>query len=260
MISIRLLGIGLIGPGLENWQTAIPLLKHNGTNYVFKNTIIPAIKMLPANERRRITATIKLALAAAEQAIQNANLHTEDLTCVFASAHGDMEIANSLCLNLATNEKLISPTQFHNSVHNAAAGYWSIAARSLKSTTHITAADSSFSAGLLEAAIQSNSNDKPILLVVFDYPAPIPLSTVVPVDTAFAVALIIQNSIDKATITLTLGNGVESQLTSLELEYIRLNNPAARVLPLLYAIANGLSTRVYLPYLHHYLIIDLIPT
>mgnify|MGYP002075717815 CR=1 FL=1 len=32
----------------------------------------------------------------------------------------------------ASDDRLISPTRFHNSVHNAPSGYWSIAARSTR--------------------------------------------------------------------------------------------------------------------------------
>ncbi len=41
------------------------------------------------------------------------------------------------------------PTQFHNSVHNAVAGYWSIATKSTQPMTCLAAHDHSFAAGLL---------------------------------------------------------------------------------------------------------------
>ena len=48
----------------------------------------------------------------------------------------------------------ISPTRFHNSVHNAAAGYWTIGAHCMQAATAISAYDASFAEGLLEALMQ----------------------------------------------------------------------------------------------------------
>ena len=49
------------------------------------------------------------------------------LPSVFTSAHGDLAVNDYMCATLATQPTAISPTRFHNSVHNAAAGYWTIA-------------------------------------------------------------------------------------------------------------------------------------
>ena len=51
-------------------------------------------------------------------------------TTVFTSASGDPETCHALCEALASPERLVSPTRFTNSVHNAPAGYWHIAAQS----------------------------------------------------------------------------------------------------------------------------------
>ena len=49
------------------------------------------------------------------------------LPSVFTSAHGDLAVNDYMSSTLATQPTAISPTRFHNSVHNAAAGYWTIA-------------------------------------------------------------------------------------------------------------------------------------
>ena len=46
---------------------------------------------------------------------------------MFASTYGDLAITDYMCSTLAKAPMTLSPTRFHNSVHNAAAGYWSIA-------------------------------------------------------------------------------------------------------------------------------------
>jgi hypothetical protein len=258
MISLRLLGIGLVGPGLNGWQASIPLLKNGATDYQRGKTTIPVPFLLPANERRRTTPTIKLALTAAEQAAADAAFEPGELATVFASSLGDMWIADKLCRALATEDKPVSPTQFHNSVHNAPAGYWSIAAGSRYASTSIAAADARFAAALLETALQSQATGRQVMLVTYDHPAPFPLSLVAPLAVAFAVAMVVQVDCVNPNLILTLGDEQPSILDNPELDRVRLGNPAARALPLLQAIAGQEATKISLPYLDRQLVIDLV--
>ena len=72
-----------------------------------------------------------------------------------------------------------SPTRFHNSVHNAAAGYWCIAAGNHAPYTTISVAGYTFGAGLLEALTQLESQQRPVLFVAYDAEANGPLATLV---------------------------------------------------------------------------------
>jgi hypothetical protein len=257
MIPLRLLGIGLVGPGLNGWQASIPLLENRGAGYRWEETIIPPVStLLPANARRRITPTIKLALAAAEQAADDAVIQPNELATVFASSHGDMRVSDNLCRALAAEGKPVSPTQFHNSVHNAPAGYWSIATGSRYASTSLAVADASFPAALLETALQSQTTGRPVMLVTYDYPAPFPLSSVASLAAAFAVAMVVQADGNNPGLTLTLSTGESTTLENPKLERIRLGNPAARVLPLLHAIADRKTARITLPYFDRQLAID----
>ena len=255
MISLQLLGIGLIGPGLDSWQASKQLLLDGGRLYQPRDTVIPTPSLLRANERRRTTPTIKLALAVAEQCLADSAVDPRDLFTVFASSHGDMQISDSLCRTLATEDKPVSPTLFHNSVHNAPAGYWSIATGSRRTSTSLAVADASFPAALLEALLQSQTSNSPVMLVCYDYPAPYPLSSVAPLASPFAVAMVVLAQMNKPGLSLTLGNAETSIMGHLQLEQIRLGNPAALSLPLLQAIAVGEVTRISIPYLDQHLII-----
>jgi hypothetical protein len=257
MINLQILGIGLIGPGLDGWSASIPLLRDGGASYNYGETQIPVPSLLPANERRRTTPCIKLALAVAEQAVRDAAMVPGELASVFSSSHGDMRISDNLCRTLATEDKPVSPTQFHNSVHNAPAGYWSIAAGSRHSSTSLAVADSSFSAGLLETALQSQASDRPVLLVAYDHPAPAPLNAVAPITAPFGVAMVLQSGADDAPLRLSLESGEESTITQSALEELRLGNPAARALPLLAAIADNRSTTILLPHMERQIRIGL---
>jgi hypothetical protein len=180
-----------------------------------------------------------------------------ELASVFSSSHGDMRVSDNICRALATEERLVSPTQFHNSVHNAPAGYWSIAAGSRHPSTSLAVADSSFSAGLLEATLQSRSSGRPVLLAVYDHPAPAPLDAAAPVTAPFGVALVLQAEGQAASLRLSIGMGKETVLTQPDLEGLRLGNPAARALPLLAALAAKRPTTIFLPYLERQMQIDL---
>jgi hypothetical protein len=256
MIGLRILGAGLIGPGLDGWPAASLALRNGGTRYASGPTQIPAPGLLPANERRRTTACIKLALASAEQAVQEAGLDPAELASVFSSSHGDMQVCDHLCRALATDDKPVSPTQFHNSVHNAPAGYWSIAIGSRRPSTSLAVSDSSFTAGLLEAVLQSRTGGRPVLLACYDHPAPAPLDAAAPLTAPFAVALVVQAD-ENGPLRLSLSDGAETRLTQTELEHLRLGNPAARALPLLAALADDLPATVLLPHLDRQMRIDL---
>jgi hypothetical protein len=196
-------------------------------------------------------------LAVAEQCVADAALDPRELCTVFASSHGDMQISDSLCRTLSTEDKPVSPTLFHNSVHNAPAGYWSIGTGSRCASTSLAVGDASFPAALLEAVLQSQTSDSPVMLVCYDHPAPFPLSSAAPLRGAFALAMAVLAVADKPGLSLTLADGETSVIGQPQLEQIRLGNPAARALPLLQAIAIGEPTTISLAYLDQQLIIEL---
>ena len=70
----------------------------------------------------------------------------------------------------------MSPTKFHNSVHNAAAGYWTIGTGCMAPSNSLSGYECSFAAGLLEAAAQCAADRRPVLLVGFDVAARRPAS------------------------------------------------------------------------------------
>ena len=90
--------------------------------------------------------------------------------------HGDLGITDYMCATLAADPRSISPTRFHNSVHNAAAGYWTIGAGCTQATTAISAHAASFAEGLVEALVQLAAGEEAVLLVGYDGSAAGPLA------------------------------------------------------------------------------------
>lgn len=151
----------------------------------------PSPTLLAPTERRRAPDTVAVALEVAARACEAAGRKPADLPSVFASTHGDTAISDYMCATLAGTPTLISPIKFHNSVHNAAAGYWSIGTGSLAPYTAISAAEYTFGAGLLEAATQAVCEHRPVLYVVFDIESKGALATVAPSRGLFGAALVI---------------------------------------------------------------------
>ena len=249
MKSVFVDQISLLAPGLEGWQQALPVLKGEQP---YRPQPLPALAptLLPANERRRITTTIKLALEVAYTALQESGVRADELHCVFASCAGDSDITDRLCRALALPERPVSPIHFHNSVHNAPAGYWAIAVESRAPSTSIAAGGGTFAAGLLEAASQVLVERAPVLLVAYDSQPPVTLAGPSDIRAGFGLSVLLMPQPGAGTccaLALATGRATESVCDG-SLESLRLDNPAARALPLLAAIAQGHGTAV-LPYL-----------
>jgi hypothetical protein len=140
----------------------------------------PAPALLGPTERRRAPDTVAVALEVAARACAAAGRAPSELPAVFASTHGDLQISDYMCATLVDTPALISPIKFHNSVHNAAAGYWSIGTSSHAPYTAISAFHHTFGAGLLETAVQVACEQQPVLYVAFDVEAKGALSTMAP--------------------------------------------------------------------------------
>ncbi len=163
-------GIAFWAPTLPGWPAARAAFRGEGEPLTGPAKR-PAPEILAPAERRRAPDTVALALEVAAAAVRESGLDAASLPSVFTSAHGDLAVNDYMCTTLASAPTLISPTKFHNSVHNAAAGYWTIATGCREASSALTAFDASFGAGLLEAAMQVEADARPVLLVAFDVEA-----------------------------------------------------------------------------------------
>jgi hypothetical protein len=249
MNTVFIEAVGLAAPGLPSWREGRATLRA-------ENAFAPAPlaphtpAMLPLNERRRATPAIRLAFHAAEDAMQATPLHAASLATVFASSDGDLAIIHRICHALTQTPRLVSPTDFHNSVHNAAAGYWSIGAGARAASTAISAHDGSFAAGLAEASSQVRVDECDVLLVAFDFPAPEPLNAKRCIVHPAAAALVLTRQTTARSLAAMTFRATSAAATRLEdpaLEQLRLGNPAARALPLIRSLAAERFDAVVLP-------------
>ena len=252
MTRVYVEGIGLCGPGLDGWSAAAPILSGQAA-YDFTPANLTPSALLPPNERRRAPKMVKLALAVGAEACTAAGRDPATTPTIFASSGGDGETIHDILHTLASPLRELSPTKFHNSVHNAAAGYWSIATGAMAASTSLCAHDDSFAAGLLEAVAQAAAAHQAVALIAYDVPYPEPLFAARPVGAMFGVALLLAPTPSPAAfarldLTLEPHAGAPTQAAP-ALETLRQTTPAARSLPLLAALASGLAATVALDYL-----------
>lgn len=238
-ISICLDAVSVIGPGGSSWAEWKSILQDT-TAYLATKTNTPVSNALPSAERRRTGVGVKLAIASGMQVLETAGIDPRTVTTVFSSSGGDGDNCHLICEALAGDDRMLSPTRFHNSVHNAPSGYWGIASGAMLPSTSLCAYDASFGSGLLEACTQAYVEKRPVLYVAYDTPYPEPLQGVRPISDQFAVGLLISPvKTDKsiACLSLALSKDAQTEMEDGQLERIRKNIPAARALPLLQVLA-----------------------
>lgn len=240
-VKVKVLGLGLLGPGLADWAGGQGLLREPA-GWQRAATVVPPPNRLPPTERRRAGPVVKCAIVVADQAVAMSGLDAAALPTVFTSSTGEPSNCHALCEALAAPERMVSPTRFTNSVHNAAAGYWHIAAHATAPSTSLGAFDGSFAAGLIEAAAQCADGGRPVLLVACDVPYPEPLHAKRPVADTLGVAMVLAPADapgDGAVLTIeTAADGAATPCSTPELDALRETIPAGRALPLLQAIAS----------------------
>lgn len=262
-LSARIAGIGLWGPGMAGWDAGARALRSpQAADFVAPP--LPQATMLPSAERRRATPSTRLALAVAAEAIAASGLPPSSMPSVFASSAGNPEIVDALCTAMAAGDFTVSPTRFHNSVHNAAAGYFGIGAANLRASTSLATGDAGAGVGLLEALVETAADLEPVLLVCVDVGYPYPMSEVRPMSGEWAAALVLLPDAPRyggPRIDARIARDAAPPVPPLghpALDHAVGANPTARLLPLLRLLALGESGTVSLPAGHvGRLVIDL---
>jgi hypothetical protein len=250
LIRVHVEAVGIAGPGLPGWTASRAVLA-GAVPYQPAPFTPPSIALLPPAERRRAGIAIRLAIGVGIEALTQAGRDPATMAMVFTSSSGDTETVSDILCVLATDRREVSPTRFHNSVHNAPAGYWAVATGSGEPSTSLCAADASFSAGLLDAAAQAVVDDRPVTLVAYDLPYPEPLHRARPIAGTLALALVLTPwQTERCFASLTLlpcdAGPPATPMADSGLEQLRLGNPAGRGLPLLAALAVGRPATVWL--------------
>ncbi|WP_414829123.1 beta-ketoacyl synthase chain length factor [Alteromonas sp. H39] len=235
-LKCKVAGIGAWGNYFDSWQALQALL--NGDTLPDSASKGPKPAVIPANERRRAPLPVRLAVESSWQATQSANVSPDALTCVFVSGLGDTDLTDYMCRTLASEHKELSPTKFHNSVHNAPAGYWTISTHTMSAANSVAGYQQSVSLALLEAIIQCESEGVPVLVTFYDAPVADVLQPILSNQQAFAFSLIIYPDaadIEGVALSVTVQNTPVEKWPTLRntsdyISSLYSDNPSARVL------------------------------
>lgn len=249
-------GIGVWAPKIPSWRVAQAVIRGEIPLPV-EAAKRPTGALLPANERRRAPDTVLLALEVAAAACEDAALDPKILPSIFASTHGDLAVCDSMSATLAASPELVSPIKFHNSVHNAAVGYWTIATGAVEASTALSASNETFAEGLLEAAVYALSEKRPVLFVTYDIQVVGGLACVTQSEGLFGVALVVAPNADECTkcaldielVDVSASTKTESALSPAAAAVS--GNALAPMLPALERIALGDARPLILPLARH---------
>ncbi|NMH60661.1 beta-ketoacyl synthase chain length factor [Alteromonas ponticola] len=237
-LTCKVASLGAWGSYFDSWATlqqlmqggALPDAKNKG----------PKPEVIPPNERRRAPLPVRLAVESSWQATQSAGVTPDALTCVFVSGLGDTDLTDYMCKVLASEHKELSPTKFHNSVHNAPAGYWTISTKTMRAANSVAGFEQSVSLTLLEAMIQCESESVPLLVTFYDAPVADVLSPLLANQEPFAFSLVIypgSADIKGIALSATVSNSesVSWPASPSENSYLSAlykDNPSAKILSL----------------------------
>lgn len=126
--------------------------------------------LLPAL-RRGLSDPTRLFMHVAKRALERAQLPAAQMHVVFASAFGEIVAAEKLMAQ-ALAENSSSPARFRHSVHNTAAGLFSISAQNRLPATAIAAGWDTPAMGMLEASALLAAGAAHVLLVFVEEPVP----------------------------------------------------------------------------------------
>ena len=119
--------VAVLGPGLDGWEQSQGILRGSApyldTELRAAGAAVPAADRATAN-RPRSGWRWRAAEARCEAP---GSLDVSRLASVFASANGDGAVIDAILEHARQSRPhAVSPTQFHNSVHNGPPAYWSI--------------------------------------------------------------------------------------------------------------------------------------
>lgn len=248
MTSVELSGLGIWSENFSNWEQFCAASRGE----LVTGGDAPQPTLIPARERRRAPLFVKMALDVMEQASLMAGIDRASLATVFASGMGDMQTTDYMCATLAAEPRTISPTKFHNSVHNAATGYWSIGTESHAPANAVSGYQDSGALALLESAIQVAEEDIPVLFTLQEMAPPTPFQSVYSGRQPLAISLLLtppgstDTPVGRISIQPVHGDHQVVQPDAVT-DGRWDGNFAAMLMELLFAVSAGKEARLMLP-------------
>lgn len=203
----------------------------------------PAAELLEGSLRRRATPLTRMAVEVFAQALLQARRPPESVLAVWATAHGEHTPAIKLLEMMQRGEGKLSPTHFHNSVHNTAGGYASIATGNVEISTTHTGGTELVGSALFDAWCLLESRHRDVVVVIADEALQSPFDSE-DARTPLALSLLLSGEAHGALAALV---GLRREDGAPLEDHPRFGHlHASAALPLLERIAGGLPGRVAL--------------
>lgn len=186
----------------------------------------------------------RMSVDVAGQALLGSGLDPSEVGAVFCSSFGEIRIAMEQLDMLRSKDGLISPVAFKNSVHNTAAGVFSIAHKNHNPSAALAAGPCGVAYALLEAELLLDDGLPGVVVVIGDESKPPPLDQVKTVSfaAAFALSRTPANALAKLSPVMQHQQGSGLALQS-EVARELAPHPAAPAADLLHTIAtNSVAT------------------
>jgi hypothetical protein len=241
-MKLQIGGVGIWSTGILDWRE-FERVRQAGYVLPEAEKVAPQADIVPARDKRRVPVIARMAIEAGLQACRMAKAEPENIATVFASCMSDNESTDYLCRVVVSPEQAMSPTKFHNSVHNATLGYWSIYTRNHQSGCFVGAYRESFAAALLESAVLCLSGNQAVLCVVYDLAVGDPIRSATLTDESLACGVVLcpdDGSSDGRGLVLSVKDrsGTEVYAKGPLFSHKGSFNPVADSLALLDAVAN----------------------
>jgi hypothetical protein len=156
--------------GVGLWTTGYATAQDWCENVLDEAVAKPAAALLEGPLKRRATPLTRMSVEVFQQAAEQAGRQPSTLQTVWANAHGEHTPAIKLLGMMHVGEGKLSPTQFHNSVHNTAGGYASIATTNPSASTTVSGGRELVASALIEAWCLLEASQRDVALVLADEP------------------------------------------------------------------------------------------
>jgi hypothetical protein len=187
-LRARLCGVGMwtpAYPSFDAWRAAgLPGDLHVQTT----DAPAPPADLLHPRLRRRTSTLTRAAVTALQAALAHGRVTVDQVRLVLVSSFGEIETTVELLAQLGDPQGPVSPTKFHNSVHNTATGYLSIASGNQRESTALAGGPQNLEVGLLEALAGLAETGEDVVLIFAEELLPHPFERS-DTDPTFAVAL-----------------------------------------------------------------------
>ncbi len=176
----------------------------------------PKAELLPARLRRRCSLLTRMSAEVVARASAQAGIDPSAATVILASVYGEILTTGQLLSMMSDDPgSPLSPTRFHNSVHNTPIGYLSIATKNHTGSTAISAGASTVAMAMLEAATTVAAGEGPAVIVLVEESLPAGLALSGGTYDGLAVALIVESRRDAGIPVRMTQEGTPEPLASL---------------------------------------------